>query len=683
MASINAIISLTDRMTRPIQNIISSVNSLISVTERVATSMDNAFDVHTFDDTRRSLDQAQREIEEIVNSTNRANQSQRNYNNEVRSGVSSTNNLLNNIKSIAGAYIGIQGIKSLVNLSDNYSNTTARLNMIVDDGGSVEELQDKIFASAQESRALYSQTADVVAKLALRADDAFASNDETIQFAENLNKLFVIAGASQAETYSATLQLTQALGSGVLRGEELNAVFEAAPNVIQKIADYLGEPIGKIRTLASDGKITADIVKNAMLSATDEINTQFNDMPMTWSQVWNGIVNKVLYASQPLLNFISFLAKNWSVIQPIVLGIASAVGYYTLALLANSAAQGLSNTMTAISNVQALIKAKAILANVNAQWLAVNAEYALTVATAQATVAQSTFNTALMACPITWIILAIIVLITVIFVVIAAVNKARNETTSAIGFIAGIIAVAGAVILNIAIGVINAILQAVWAFVYPFLGIVEFILNVCNGGFDSFGDAVANLIGQIIGWFLSLGQVVTKIIDAIFGTDWTGGLENLKKNVVSWGKNEKAITLTGLTPKGGIDRINYGEAWDAGYKFGEGIDNKIKSTFGGGLDGIPFDSSGYGNIPSIAEDTNKIAGNTSDIADEVATTNENMEYLRKMAERDVVMRYVTPSINIDMSGMSNNIKNGMDIDGVIDHIVRKTSEAAEGMAEGV
>ena len=155
MASINAIINLTDRMTRPIQNIIGSVNSLISVTERVATSMDNAFDVHTFDDTRRSLDQAQREIEEIVNSTNRANQSQRNYNNEVRSGVSSTNNLLNNIKSIAGAYIGIQGIKSLVNLSDNFSNTTARLNMIVDDGGSVEELQDKIFASAQASRASY------------------------------------------------------------------------------------------------------------------------------------------------------------------------------------------------------------------------------------------------------------------------------------------------------------------------------------------------------------------------------------------------------------------------------------------------------------------------------------------------------------------------------------------------
>ena len=665
MASINAIISLTDRMTRPIQNIIGSVNSLISVTERVATSMDNAFDVHTFDETRRSLDQAQREIEEIVNSTNRASQSQRNYNNEVRSGASSTNNLLNNIKSMVGAYAGIQGVKSLLNISDNFSNTTARLKMIVDDDGSAEEiqnkvneLQDKIFASAERARASYSQTADIVAKLALRAGDAFTNNDETIKFAENLNKLFVIAGASQTETYSATLQLTQALGSGVLRGEELNAVFESAPNVIQKIADYLGEPIGKIRTLASDGKITADIVKNAMLSATDEINTQFNDMPMTWSQVWNGIINRVLVISEPLLNFISYLAENWSILQPIVIGVAAAIGLYVAALAIGNGIMAASAAITAIKTTMTT---------------------AWTIATFTATVAQQGLNAALLACPITWIILAIIALIAILFAVISYIKKTENVATSTIGYITGAIAVAGAFILNIVIGVINAIIQAVWSiFVYPFLGIIEFILNACNGGFNSFGDGVANLIGQIIGWFLSLGQVVTKIIDAIFGTDWTSGLEGLKNQVISWGKNEKAITLSREGFEG-IKRVEYNSAWDAGYNFGAGLSDLGKQNGSG--------SSGYGSTPYIPEDVSdkvgSIANNTADIADEVATTNENMEYLRKMAERDVVMRYVTPSINIDMSGMSNNIKNGMDIDGVIDHIVRKTSEAAEGMAEGV
>ncbi len=673
MASINAIINLTDRMTRPIQNIIGSVNSLISVTERVATSMDNAFDVHTFDDTRRSLDQAQREIEEIINSTNRANQSQRNYNNEVRNGVSSTNNLLNNIKGIVGAYLGIQGVKSLFNASDNFSNTTTRLKMIVDDGGSVEELQDKIFASAQASRALYSQTADVVAKLALRAGDAFTNNDETIKFAENLNKLFVIAGASQTETYSATLQLTQALGSGVLRGEELNAVFEAAPNVIQKIADYLDEPIGKIRTLASEGQITADIVKNAMLSATDEINTQFNDMPMTWGQVWIGIVNKVLYASQPLLNFISFLAKNWSVIQPIVLGIASAVGYYTLALLANSAAQGLSNTMMAISNVQALIKAKAILANVNAQWLAVNAEYALTVATAQATVAQSSFNMALMACPITWIILAIILLITIIFTAVAAYNKFTNSSVSATGIIGGAFGVMVAFIGNKIILLWNV-----------FADFANFIGNFLNDPVAAVKILFLDMTQTVIGYIQNMIRGIEDLINKIPGVqvDITSGVDNYLegiRNTVKQIKDESGWKEY-VSKK---DYIDFGAAASKGYDIGASIGERVSDFFGGGEKNIPFDPSGYGNIPSIAEDTNKIAGNTSDIADEVATTNENMEYLRKMAERDVVMRYVTPSINIDMSGMSNNIKNGMDIDGVIDHIVRKTSEAAEGMVEGV
>ena len=153
MASINAIISLTDRMTRPIQNIISSVNNLIDITERVAVANNQAFDVRQFDGARRQLNLAQAQMGILEQATRNAANSQRQYNNEIRSGVNSADNLLSKIQSIAGAYIGIQGIKSLVNLSDNFSNTTARLNMIVDDGGSVEELQDKIMSSANRARA--------------------------------------------------------------------------------------------------------------------------------------------------------------------------------------------------------------------------------------------------------------------------------------------------------------------------------------------------------------------------------------------------------------------------------------------------------------------------------------------------------------------------------------------------
>lgn len=220
----------------------------------------------------------------------------------------------------------------MVALSDSMTQTTARLNMINDGLQTTEELQDKIFASAQRSRTEYLATADIVAKLGQKAGDAFSSNDETIAFAENLNKMFVIAGASQMEMESASLQLTQALGSGVLCGEELNAVFEAAPNVIQSIADYLDVPVGQIKNMASEGQITADIVKNALLGATDEINAQFESMPMTWGQVWTGICNELVYASQPIFDFISLLAQNWEILEPIVIGAAVALGSYVAVL---------------------------------------------------------------------------------------------------------------------------------------------------------------------------------------------------------------------------------------------------------------------------------------------------------------------------------------------------------------
>lgn len=605
MATINAIINLTDRMTRPIQNIISSVNSLISVTERVATSMDSAFNVHTFDDARRSLDQAQREIEEIVNSTNRASQSQRNYNNEVRNGVSSTNNLLNNIKSMVGAYVGIQGIKSLVNLSDNFSNTTARLKMIVDDGGSVEELQDKIFASAQASRASYMQTADVVAKLALRAGDAFTNNDETIKFAENLNKLFVIAGASQAETYSATLQLTQALGSGVLRGEELNAVFEAAPNVIQKIADYLDEPIGKIRTLASDGKITADIVKNAMLSATDEINAQFNDMPMTWSQVWTGICNNALVASQPLLSLISILARNWASIEPVVVTVAGAILGYAVAL-------GIQTTATWIANG-----------------------------------AAQTFFSTLLKNPLTWIALLIGLIVYQIYKWVQSV---------------GGIKIAWAIACN-------SILTLWENLKIGFFTVTYAIAN----DFTNLKAAVILTAQEMVNGLIEMLNKIPEVqIDLVtqFGDKAVAEAERVIRE-----RNWELDNMKSLALIQQRNRQNEIDKMQRAVKNQEYTQNSVTN--------IPA-FSGFSDIGSdIGDKVGSIANNTADIADEVATTNENMEYLRKMAERDVVMRYVTPSINIDMSGMSNNIKNGMDIDGVIDHIVRKTSEAAEEMVEGV
>lgn len=247
----------TDQTNMELESLRGKLSQAVSVQKTLNQAM-GKMDISTanaaYQQLNSVMDAAERNIRDNLNAQNQ-------FNNSVKAGTNAATGLLTKLKSVMlSAGLAFSATK-VIDLADTYTQTTARLNMMNDGLQTTAELQDKIFASAQRSRASYQATADTVSKLGLRAKDAFGSNAETIQFAENLNKLFVISGASQQETASASLQLTQALGSGVLRGEELNAVFEAAPNVIQTIADYLDVPIGKIRSMASDGEITADIVK--------------------------------------------------------------------------------------------------------------------------------------------------------------------------------------------------------------------------------------------------------------------------------------------------------------------------------------------------------------------------------------------------------------------------------------
>lgn len=261
-------------------------------------------------------------------------------------------------------------------------------------------------------------------------------------------------------------------------------------------------------------------------------------------------------------------------------------------------------------------------------------------------------------------------------------DKLTGSTISATGIICGVVAVAGAFVLNCAIGVLNAIIQAIWTiFVAPFLGIVEWILNVCNGGFNSFGDAVANLIGQIIGWFLNLGKVVTTIIDAIFGTDWTSGLESLQSAVTSWGKNENAITLDKNAPT--IDyRATYSGAWDAGYDFGQGIDDKIGGMFdASGLDSMgAFDLSN--TLDGIYGNTGDTAANTAATADALDIAEEDLAYLRDIAEREAINRFTTAEIKVEQHN-ENHISKDADLDGIMDAWANDFAEKLEVSEEGV
>ena len=676
MATIRSQMVLNDQVTGVLKNITRALDITLHSFEQMQNASANAVDVRLLNQARASLGEvnlAVREMEEnyrraaqqeqqVTRNIRQSTQAEQQLNASIRGGNDALDDKVGKAKNLAATIGASVGLKKLIKLSDQMTSTTARLNFIVDDGGSVEALEAKIMASAQRSRAAYLDTASAIASMGANAGAAFSSNDELIAFMEQVNKQFVIGGASAQGQAAAMLQLTQAMAAGALRGEELNSILENAPGIARAIEQYMGIAEGSIKSYAEKGAVSATVVKNALLSIADETNAKFNGMAMTWGQVWTQMGNIALKVTQPLLTAINWLANNLSVIGPILLGLGTAFLVFQVAAHWTQAYHAVVNLLSIGFGV-------------------------LTGNTAAASAAVFTFNSALLASPIPWIIMLIAVVIGLLYGVVAIINKVTGSSISVAGLICGAVAVAGAFIGNTVIGLLNALIQYIWAiFVAPFLGIVEWILNVCNGGFNSFGDAVANLIGQIIGWFLNLGKVVTTIIDAIFGTNWTAGLESLQSSVTAWGKNENAITLDKNAPT--IDyRFEYGDAWAAGNDFGKGIDAKIGGMFNmGGLgDTSGFDlgdTSGF-DLGDIAAYTGETADNTGKTADALAVTEEQLEYLRDIAERDAINRFTTAEVKIDMTGMTNRIDGSADLDGVISQLTEGFTEALVTAAEGV
>jgi len=593
----------------------------------------------------------------IINITN----NQQKFNDEVKEGANSTDNLLGKVKSLAGAYLGFQGIKALVNTSDQFVQTTARLNMMNDGLQSTAELQEMIYQSAQRSRASYTDTANAVAQLGNRAKNAFNSNEEVIAFSEQLNKMFTIAGASQQEMSSATLQLTQALGSGVLRGEEFNAVFEAAPNVMQAVADYIGKPIGELKDLASEGEITADIVKKAMFAAADETNAKFESMPMTWAQVWTTISNAVLMASQPILTAINWIANNLDIIGPIVLGIAAAIGVYAIGT------------------------------------------YGVAAATAVWSTVQKVINAELWACPVTWIVLAIIALIAVIYLAVAAINRWKGTNISATGIVAAIFWSLGAVIWNVIaytwnkfaafyeffINIstdktyavkrlfVNLATNVIDACIAMTKGVDGFATNLANGVIDGVNlairawNAFMNILPDSVKSFLHIGVGTEKSHTASI----TGTLQNAKASLQNLlgDKPEDYIEIPKMQMK------DIGASAMAGYNWG--ANSKLSNLFDSGVDNTDYQS-----LLDAAEGANQGAGdtakNTGAMKDALDITEEDLKYMRDIAEQEVINRFTTAEIKVDMTNY-NSVNSDLDIDGIVDTLAIKVEEQMNISAEGV
>lgn len=654
MGNIRAAIALYDGVTSPLQSMHKAMGVVLNTFESMQQASGRAVDTAAIREAREEWAKAGTAFDAIEENIRNANNEQQKFNNSIRGGSNSANGLLSIIKKVAIAAGGIAGINKVLNISDELASTKARLNLLVDDGGSVEALEQKIMASAQRSRASYLTTAKAISQMGLMAGDAFANNDELIAFTETLNKAFVNVGADTQQIEAATLQLTQAMASGVLRGEELNSVFENAQPVIQAIADYLGEPIGKIRTLAAEGKITADIVKNSLLMAADDINAKFESMPMTWGQVFTKASNIALQVIQPLLNGINWLANNISIIGPAVLTLAGAFAVFQIAAHWTEIAAAATAIYHGVVN-----------------FLSIGFGI-LTGNTAAASAAVFTFNSALLANPIVWVVMLIMILIGALYAAVAAVNKFKGTTISATGIIAGAFAVLGAFLIN--------------TFIVPaqngFARFANFIGNVFNNPIAAVEVAFYDMFLTVLGYISKLAHAIEDVINKIPGVtvDITSGLDNFYAGIEK--AQQKVKDESGWVEYvKKMDFIDYSDAASAGYKFGQGIDDKVSGFFGGGLDSI--DAFNMGNAwDGIYGNTADTAANTAATAEALDVAEEDLAYLRDIAEREAINRFTTAEIKVEQHN-ENHISKDADLDGIMDAWANDFAEKLEVSEEGV
>jgi tape measure domain-containing protein len=641
------------------------------------------------------------------------------FNQEISAGTQQANELTNTIKRAVAAYISIQSVGKALNISDELVQTTSRLNMMNDGVQTTAELVNMVYAAAQDARGSFGQMAVVVARFGNNAKDAFSSSEEVVAFADLIQKQMTIAGASTQEAANAELQLSQALGSGVLRGDELNSIFEQAPNLIQNIADYLDVPIGKIREMAADGELSADVVKAAIFSAADDINSKFNEMPMTWGQIWQSMQNTALIAFQPVLQRLNdlanseafqtfiqgaieamatlanillnifelvgtvggFIADNWSVISPIIYGVIAALAVYAAYLGIVKGIEIASAAATAIHSVAMSAK--------------IGVMAALTGQTMAATAAQMGYNGALYACPVVWIIVLIIALIAVIMAVCSAIAKMTGIANSGFGVITGGVNVViqffknlGLTVANIALGIGNAIAalasNMMTAFHNAICSIQSWFYNLLSTALSVIEGICAALNKLPFVEFDYSGISSAADDYAAKASEAAGNKEDYQS--ISDAFNEGFTTFDAFQDGWASDAFNAGAAW------GDGVADKVSNfslsdVFGQtDIPNVGDYTSGFSDAianSGVGDGIGNIDDNTGKIKDSLDITEEDLKYLRDIAEQEAINRFTTAEINVDMSGMQNTVNSGDDIDGFMTKLTDSVNEAVDNMTEGV
>ena len=716
-----------------VTNRMSRVNALIEqIQANLAFSVENPFGLggneieQQLSAIERSLNQAvtqQNMLNNAVGNTERYIRDnvdeQGRFNQEISAGTQQANELTNTIKRAVAAYVSIQSVGKALDISDELASTTARLNLMNDNLQSTEELTNMVYAAAQNSRGSFSDMAANVAKIGNLAGDAFSSSEQIVVFAEQLNKQMKLSGASTQEASAAMLQLTQSLAKGCLNGDELTSVMENGSMVTQTIADYMGITQGELKDLAAEGQVTSDIIIAAMLGAADQTNAAFETLPMTWADVWQSMKNSALVAFRPILQKINdlansqavqtfvnsaieamatlanivlnifelvgtvggFIADNWSVISPIIYGVVGALAVYAAYLGIVKGIEIASAAATAIHSVAMSAK--------------IGVMAALTGQTMAATAAQMGYNGALYACPVVWIIVLIIALIAVIMAVCSAIAKMTGIANSGFGVITGGVNVViqffknlGLTVANIALGIGNAIAalasNMMTAFHNAICSVQSWFYNLLSTALSVI-EGICSALNKLPFVEFDYSGISSAADDyAAKASEAAGNKEDYQS--ISDAFNEGFTTFDAFQDGWASDAFNAGAAW------GDGIADKVSNfslsdVFGQtDIPNVGDYTSGFNDAianSGVGDSIGNIDDNTGKIKDSLEVSEEELKYLRDIAEQEAINRFTTAEINVDMSGMQNTVNSGDDIDGFMTKLTDSVNEAVDNMTEGL
>lgn len=528
--------------------------------------------------------------------------------------------LLSTIKRIAAAAGVTTLVRSFLDFSDTQAQINARLNLMNDGFQTTNELSEMIYQSALRSKAAYSDTADAVGKMGLNAGNAFSSNQELIAFTEQVNKQFKIGGASAQEQSNAMVQLTQAMAAGVLRGQDLNSILAAAPGIARTIEESMGWASGSIKQYAEDGKVTAQVVKNALLDMADQTNQKFESIPMTLSdamtQAQNIVQHEVKQMAQSWNDFIQTDQGQEILGEAIsLLSVMAQVGTDALSGI-GSAALFIADNMDTILPILAAVGLGFLLVKAQAVQAALGSAAAAGIHMASWAAAN-------------WPILLLVALFAGALIAAQQFGIGMQEVGGWVGQVFGMIYAVG-----------YNVFATLWNVIASF---AEFFANVFNDPVA----AIAHLFSNALDTILSMVETAAGAIDALTGSHLQGAVSGFRGKLSGWVDDTFGENAIQIKRMANLDIGATAAEWgNYGANLGSKLDNldldigKLAGSFN------DLDLSGGNNIDKVAK-----VGKVGKV-DDIKLSDEDLKIYRDLAERrymnKIELKTLAPEINVSI-----------------------------------